>query len=270
MLGELVNIRKALVILIVVMVSIMVADNYSIRRFTVQGKNVKIIGHRGSSKRAPENTISSILYAAEDKADYAELDVQETKDGVVVLMHDKDLKRVAKVEKNTSEILYNDVKKIDLGSIYSKKFKGERIPTLDEVMKASKGKIKLDIEIKNYQDDTELVKKVVQIIKENNSEDECLVCSFDYLALVKVKKLGPKIRTGYITNLSKKDNLNLQYADYYSICYPKVDKKLVEKLHRNNKKVHVWTVNNVEDAKRLIQMGVDDIITDYPNILANI
>lgn len=265
-----INIKKALVILVVIMVSIMAADNYSIKRFTVQGKNVKIIGHRGSSKRAPENTISSILCAAEDRADYAELDVQETKDGVVILMHDKDLKRVAKVDKNTSEVLYKDVEKIDLGSIYSIKFKGEKIPTLDEVIKASSGKIKLDIEIKNYKDDTELVKKVVQIIKDNNFENECLVCSFDYSALVKVKKLNPRIRTGYITYLSKTDNLNLQYADYYSIYYPKVNKEIVEKLHRNNKKVHVWTVDNIEDAKRLIQIGVDDIITDYPNVLENI
>lgn len=87
------------------------------------------------------------MYAAEDKADYAELDVQETKDGVVVLMHDKNLKRVAKVDKNLSEAAYEDIEKLDVGSIYSEKFKGKKIPTLDQVMKAAKGKIKLDIEI---------------------------------------------------------------------------------------------------------------------------
>lgn len=263
-------IKKKLVILVIVMVSIMVADNYKIKTFTVQSKNVKIIGHRGSSSRAPENTISSILCAAEDNADYAELDVQETKDGVVVLMHDKNLKRVARVDKNLSETFYRDIEALDVGVVYSKKFTGEKIPTLDKVMKASKERIKLDIEIKNYENDTELIKKVVQLIKDNNFEDNCLVCSFDYGTLVKVKKLNPKIRTGYITLLDKGEKLNLTYADYYSIYYPKVTKEIVEELHKNNKKVHVWTVDNVADYKRLIQMGVDDIITNSPSVFKSI
>lgn len=241
------------------------ADNCVGKRFVVKGKNVKIIAHRGSSKRAPENTVSSILLAAEDKADYAELDVQETRDGVVVLMHDKNLKRVARLDRNVSEIDYKSIEQLNVQSIDSEKFKGEKIPTLDQVMKVSKGKIKLDIEIKNYKDDTELVKKVVQSIENNNFVDECLVCSFNYNALVRVKKLNPKIRTGYITVLDKEDKLDLECADYYSIYYPKVNKNIVEKLHDNNKKVHVWTVNNVNDCKKLIEMGVDDIITDYPD-----
>lgn len=263
-------VKKALIILLVIMVSIMVADNQSSRRFVVKGKNVKVIGHRGSCKRAPENTISSILCAAEDKADYAELDVQETKDGVVILMHDYNLKRVAKVDKNISEMSYKDIEKLDIGSVYSKKFRGERIPTLDQVIKASKGKIKLDIEIKNYKNDENLAKKVVQLIENNDFVDNCLVCSFDYPTLVKVKKLNPKIRTGYITVLNKGDRLDLEDADYYSIYYPKVTKGVVEKLHRNNKKVHVWTVDEVEDWRKLIELGVDDIITNCPGTFKSI
>lgn len=252
------------------MVSVMVSDNYIGKRFTVQSKNVKIIGHRGSSERAPENTIKSILCAAEDKADYAELDVQETKDGIVILMHDKNLKRVARVDENVSEILYKDLEKLEVGSSNPKKFKGEKIPTLDQVIKASKGKIKLDIEIKSYKDDGDLVKKVVQLIEDNDFVDNCLVCSFDYSALVKVKKLNSKIRTGYITELNKGDKLDLQYTDYYSVYYPRVTKNIVERLHKNNKKVHVWTVDNVEDLKKYIEMGVDDIITNSPSTLKNI
>lgn len=265
-----IKIKRVVAVFFAIMISIMVSDNYLARRFVVESKNVKIIGHRGSDKRAPENTISSILCAAEDKADYAEMDVQETKDGVVVLMHDKSLKRVAKVDKNLSELNYNDVERLDVGSIYSKKFKGEKIPTLSQVIKASKGKIKLDIEIKNYKDDRDLIKKVVQLIEENNFVDNCLVCSFDYSALVRVKKLNPKISTGYITYLNKQEKLNLAYVDYYSVYYPRVNKQLVEKIHKNNKKIHVWTVDNIIDAENLIKMGVDDIITDYPKKLKSI
>jgi glycerophosphoryl diester phosphodiesterase len=261
----LIEIKKVIVIFFIAMISIMGADNYTGRKFVAKGKNVKIIAHRGSSKRAPENTISAILLAAEDKADYAELDVQETKDGVVVVMHDKSFKRVSGVDKNVSEMGFRDIEKLNLQSIGLDKFKGEKIPTLDQVMKVSKGKIKLDIEIKNYGDDTQLVKKVVRSIENNNLVENCLVCSFDYNTIAKVKKLNPKIKTGYITTLNKGDKLNLEYADYYSIYYPKVNKTIVERLHENNKKVHVWTVNNVNDYKKLIEMGVDNIITDYPD-----
>lgn len=263
-------IKKTLLILLVIMVSIMVADNHFGRNFVAKGKNIKVIGHRGSSKRAPENTISSILCAAEDKADYAELDVQETKDGVVILMHDNNLKRVAGVDKKVSEMTYKEIEKLEVGSSYSEKFRGEKIPTLEQVMKASKGKIKLDIEIKSYKNNDNLVKKVVQLIEDNDFVDNSLVCSFDYHTLVKVKKLNPKIRTGYITVLNKGERLDLGSVDYYSIYYPKVTRSVVDRLHRNNKKVHAWTVDNKEDWKRLIEMGVDDIITNCPDELESI
>jgi glycerophosphoryl diester phosphodiesterase len=262
-----IKIKKTLCILALIMVSVVVANNYTSKSVTVKGKNIQVIGHRGDCRYAPENTVSSILYAAQDKADYAELDVQETKDGVVVLMHDKNLKRVAGVNRNVSDISYRDIEKLDVGRRFSKKFKGEKIPTLDQVMRASKGKIKLDIEIKKYVDDTNLVKKVVKTIKDNNFTNKCLVCSFDYNALVKVKKLNPKIHTGYITNLGKGVKLNLKYADYYSVYFPRVNKNVVEKLHKNNKKVHVWTVDNKQDFEKSVQMGIDDIITNNPTKL---
>lgn len=262
---ELIKIKKAVIIFFIAMSCIMGADNYQGKKFVAKGKSVKIIAHRGSSKHAPENTVSSILMAAEDKAEYAELDVQETRDGVVILMHDKNLKRVAMVDRNVSEMDYEDVAKLKASSTNTDKIKEEKIPTLDQVMKTSKGKIKLDIEIKNYENDAEIVKKVVKSIEDNDLVKDSLVCSFDYNLLIKVKKMNSKITTGYITTLNKGDKLDLEYADYYSIHYPKVNRTIVEKLHENNKKVHVWTVNNINDYEKLIKMGVDHIITDYPD-----
>ncbi len=237
---------------------------------SIEYKPTKIIAHRGSSKRAPENTVSSIMTSVEDKADYAEFDVQQTKDGVVVLMHDKDLRRVAKVNKNIEEVDYSEIKLLDVSGIYSQKFKGEKIPTLDEVIKKAKGKIKLDIEIKSYGNNINLPEKVVKIIEDNNATDSSIICSFDYKILEKVKKLNPKIQTGYITSFNNDDILSLNCVDFYSIYNSKVNKELVDKIHKNNKKIHVWTVDNVKDMKKFIEMGVDGVITDYPEKLKSI
>lgn len=228
---------------------------------------VKIIAHRGSSRRAPENTVSSILCSVEDKADYAELDVQQTKDGVVVLMHDKNLKRVSKLNKNVEETNYKNIEELSVYGNNSKKFKDEKIPKLDEVVKKTKGKIKLDIEIKSYGNDVNLPEKVVKIIEDNNVVDSSMVCSFDYRVLQKVKKLNPKIQIGYITCSNSDDIFKLKDVDFYSVHNAKVDKELINKVHRRNKKIHVWTVDNVKDMNKFVKMGVDGIITDYPEKL---
>ncbi|AWI03233.1 glycerophosphodiester phosphodiesterase family protein [Clostridium drakei] len=228
---------------------------------------VKIIAHRGSSRRAPENTVSSILCSVEDKADYAELDVQQTKDGVVVLMHDKNLKRVSKLNKNVEETNYKNIEELSVYGSNSKKFKDEKIPKLDEIVKKTKGKIKLDIEIKSYGNDVNLPEKVVKIIEDNNVVDSSMVCSFDYRVLQKVKKLNPKIQIGYITCSNSDDIFKLKDVDFYSVNNAKVNKELIDKVHRRNKKIHVWTVDNVKDMNKFIKMGVDGIITDYPEKL---
>ncbi|AKA70754.1 glycerophosphodiester phosphodiesterase [Clostridium scatologenes] len=228
---------------------------------------VKIIAHRGSSRRAPENTISSILCSVEDKADYAELDVQQTKDGVVVLMHDKSLKRISKLNKNVEETNYKNIEQLSVYANNSKKFRDEKIPKLDEVVKKTKGKIKLDIEIKSYGNDINLPEKVVKIIEDNNVIDSSMVCSFDYRILEKVKKLNPKIQIGYITCSNNDDIFKLKDVDFYSVYNAKVDKELIDKVHKRNKKIHVWTVDNVKDMNKFIEMGVDGIITDYPEKL---
>ncbi|WPC42402.1 glycerophosphodiester phosphodiesterase [Clostridium sp. JS66] len=228
---------------------------------------VKIIAHRGSSRRAPENTVSSILCSVEDKADYAELDVQQTKDGVVVLMHDKNLKRISKLNKNVEETNYKNIEELSVYGNNFKKFKEEKIPTLDEVVKKTKGKIKLDIEIKSYGNDVNLPERVVKIIEDNNAIDNSIVCSFDYKVLQKVKKLNPKIQIGYITCSNSDDIFKLKDVDFYSIYNAKVDKELIDKVHRRNKKIHVWTVDNINDMNKFIKMGVDGIITDYPEKL---
>ncbi|WP_282804173.1 glycerophosphodiester phosphodiesterase [Clostridium tetani] len=226
-----------------------------------QKYTVEVTAHRGNTKEAPENTISSIKQAIEVKSDYVEIDVRQTKDGEIIVFHDSNLKRMAKVNKNVWEMNYEDIKNIDIGMHFHKKFKGEKIPLLQEVIDVSKDKIKLNIEIKADIYSKNLVKKVVKIIEDNDIINNCVVTSLEYSDIKKVKELNPKIKTGYIMYIAKGDLTNIK-SDFYSIEESIVSSNLVNEIHANGKEIHVWTVNHNWKMERLINIGVDNIITD--------
>lgn len=221
---------------------------------------VKITAHRGSSLRAPENTISSIKCAIEDGADFSEIDVQQTKDGQVVLFHDTTLKRIFGINKRIGEMNLYDLKQLDSGRFFSDKFKGERIPTLEEAINATDNKIKLNIEIKILGHEKGLVEKVAEEIKKNKFEDKCVVSSFNYKALVKIKRINPRIKIGYITDST--ENILRYNVDFYSVKYSRVNSDFVRLAHNLGRQVHVWTVDNPNDIKRLVDLKVDNIITN--------
>ena len=232
--------------------------------------NVKVTAHRGSSIEAPENTIAAIDKAIENKTDFVEIDVQETKDGIIVVYHDKNLKRITGLNETIYNLYYDEIKNIDVGSWFSDDFAGERIPTLQEVIDYSRGKISLNIELKPVREDKDFVKKVVDIINRNNLVDSCVITSLDYDVLKEVEKLNSKIKTGYIMFIVIGDINFLQDVDFYSVEESYIDENFVLKAHLINREVHVWTVNETEKMKEFIEMGVDNIITDYDEELVKI
>ena len=227
------------------------------------GRPIEITGHRGSKVRAPENTLRALRQAIEEGADYAEIDVQTTADGVVVLLHDADLMRVASVRRRLRDIHSEDLRDIDVGSWFAPEFTGERIPSLQEVMDAARGKIKLNIELKYTWEDPELVRKVVDIIRRNGFVSHCVVSSLNYGALSEVERSFPELVTGFIVFQAIGD-LSRMDADFLSISASRVTPGLVSDLHDRGKKVHVWTVNDPGNTLSMIMMGVDNIITDEP------
>lgn len=235
----------------------------------IDKNNVTITAHRGNSIEAPENTKSAISYALKTGADYAEIDVQETKDGKIVVIHDSNLKRLTGYNVNLWDLDYNELEKYEVGSWFSEEFKGEKIPTLEEIIKEVKGKMKINIEIKTHGHEKMLVENVVSIIEKEDFIDQCVVTSLDYDCLKKVKAINPSIKTGYIMYMVLGDIAKLN-VDFYSLEATNVNKKLVNKAHLIGREVHVWTVNDEEKMKEFIDMGVDSIITDYPETLKNI
>ncbi len=234
-------------------------------------KTVIITAHRGASNLAPENTMASIVKAMELGAQYSELDVQETADGKIILLHDDTLERTTDQEGNIWDKTFSELKEVDAGTWFSEEFKGEPIPTLKAIMDTVRGKMKLNIELKISGHEKQLTERVVAMVEEENFIQHCILTSFDFGAVKKVKQLNEKIRVGYIfSEMPEDEDVFTANVDLLSANKKLVDKEFVQKAHANNKEVHVWTVNEPEDMRRLIALGVDNIITNYPNVLKEV
>jgi glycerophosphoryl diester phosphodiesterase len=229
-------------------------------------RTVDLTGHRGSKVRAPENTLSAIRQAIAEGADYAEIDVQTTADGVVVLLHDADLMRVASVNRRLRDINYQELKEFDVGSWFAPEFSSERIPTLQEAIDLARGRIKLNIELKFTWPDPALTQKVANIIRQKGFSSDCVVSSLNFQAVTEIKQAFPELTAGFIV-FKVAGNLSRMEADFLSINAARATPRLVRQLHRNGRAVHVWTVNDFNNFISMIEMGVDNIITDHPQDL---
>ena len=224
----------------------------------------EITAHRGSSRMAPENTLAALEAAMEEMADFAEIDVQMTEDGVVVLCHDTNLRRVAGVNKSLAGLTFEEAEKLDVGSFFSPEFAGERIPSLAEALELCGGRLKLNIELKNLGTDSSLPEKTVELIREYGMEEQCVISSVRLSYLQRVKEACPELRTGYILPAAYGRYYENEYVDFISIRSSLVTRRLVEAAHEAGRAVHVWTVNSRADLEAMRLLGVDNLITDYP------
>lgn len=227
-------------------------------------QSTAITAHRGDSSAAPENTLSALRMAIENLADYAEIDVQETADGVVVLMHDYNMKRTTGREGYVWNTTYDELSGYDCGSWFSEEFAGERIPTLEQVLELCKGKIYLNIELKGVDSIEGLAEKVVHIVEEYGFEQQCVITSKNRRALLHVKELNKTIKTGYIMSFAYGSFYETDDFDFFSMKSEFVNEAVVKNAHLFGKEIHAWTVNSRSELERMKLLGVDNIITDYP------
>ena len=202
--------------------------------------------------------------ALKEMADYSEIDVQTTADGIMVVCHDLNLKRGAGGDRLLGTMTYDQVSRLDVGSHFSPSFAGERIPTLEEVLEACKGRMKLNIELKNIGNSSSLPEQVAALVREYGMEDQCVITSVKLGYLERVKEMAPELRTGYILAAAYGTYYDNEYIDFISIRSSFVGRKLVEAAHEKGKAVHVWTVNSKTEIEQMKLLGVDNIITDYP------
>lgn len=230
------------------------------------GNNIEVTAHRGGSLDFPENTMSAFRGAQKVGADWIELDIQQTKDRKIVISHDTNVFRVTGVNRDIIDMTYEEISKLDAGSFFSEKFKGEKMPLLEEALEFAKNNnVKLNIELKPTGKEIDFEKDVVELIKKYDFIDRCVVTSQVYSAVENVKKIDSNIKTLYVMSVAIGDITNLEYADNFSVEATNVNEELVNLVHSKGKKLFVWTINTKENINKMIDLGVDNIITDdYP------
>lgn len=220
-----------------------------------------VIAHRGASAFEPENTLRAVRRALDLGADMVEVDVRESRDGYIVVIHDATVDRTTDGRGCVKDMSLRELRMLDAGM-------GERIPTLEEVAKMVKGKAKLVVEVKVQG----IEGKVVRLVEESSMENEALVTSFYHPVLRRVKSLNNNVRTGVIIASRPVKPVQLALDAESNALFPKhvyVDREMVLEAHENGLPVYPWTVDTVEELKRLIEMQVDGVVTNKPNLLSS-
>ncbi len=232
-------------------------------------EDVAITAHRGAPVAAPENSMAAFRAAMEAGATYAELDVQHTRDRLIVVVHDGDLMRMGSDPRKVGEITAAEIATIDIGRKSGPEFTGEVPPTLGQVIDLVRGRVKLNIELKYNVPDPGLAPAVVELLRRKDFLDQAIITSLDYAALKQVKRLEPRLQTGHIVTAAVGDVVRTE-ADFLSLNAARATPSLLRNAHAAGKEVHVWTVNTPDAMLRMIERGVDNIITDDPALLAKV
>lgn len=227
--------------------------------------NVQITAHRGGAANAPENTLAAIRQAIANGADWVEIDVQESRDGIVVVAHDSDLARVAGVDLKIWDATAEQLRAHDIGSYFDVRFSGERVPTLAEVLEACRGRVGVNIELKFYGHNVALEQKVIELVESFDMADEVVVMSLEAALIHRVKRLRPEWTVGLLTAVTASDLTRAQ-ADFLAVRASLATRSFVQRAHAQGKDVHAWTLNDAAAISSMISRGVDNLITDRPDL----
>jgi glycerophosphoryl diester phosphodiesterase len=233
----------------------------------------KVIAHRGASGYAPENTLASFQKALELGANMLEMDVHLSRDGELVVIHDHTLERTTSGTGYVKDYSVKELKQFDAGKLFQA-YRGETIPTLQEVFDLAKSRATFAIEIKNdpvlY---PEIESKLVRLIEENALVAKVIVIAFYHPSLEKIKQLNPEIQTGILyaeALLEPWAVAETVGADALHPNYECMTAAMVTEAHNRGYLVYPWTINNVVDLEQWVGYGADGITSDYPDLLLNI
>ena len=248
--------------------------------YAEEGKNRMplIIAHRGASAHAPENTLAAFKLAVNTGADAVELDVYQTKDQRLAVIHDKTLNRTTNGSGNVSDFTLDELKELDAGSWFDPKFKGEKIPALEEVIDALPDTTIIIIELKEGSHQSPGIEEdVIEIIKKNKIADRVILKSFNQEVLQRLRKSAPEIPLCYVyafripflsiivdkgVSFGSIFKINVEYLQPHRLL---LSRSFVEKAHECGYKVISWGVNSPRQIMQAIDYDVDGIETDYPN-----
>lgn len=225
---------------------------------------VQVVAHRAGALYAPENTLAALDQAIESGANAAEIDVQQTADGALIVLHDTNFKWVAGVDRNTWEVTLEEVRSYDAGSAFSEDFAGEGVPTLEEMLQRADGKIGLMIELKSTGHERGLERAAVDLLRQYDAFKSCTIASMDYSILERVKAYDERVQTVYILPAAYGDLAEMTAADAFSVEATFVTGMLSATLQYAQKPLYAWTVNDSGEIDRLLDLEISGVITDDP------
>jgi glycerophosphoryl diester phosphodiesterase len=249
--------------------------------------DVEVIAHRGSSGAAPENTLAAVRLAIRHDSDVVENDIQRTRDGELVIVHDTTLDRTTDVEQvfparapwNVGDFTLAEIKRLDAGSWFAPRFAGQEVPTLEEWVNAVGRKAGMLLEPKSpalYPGiERDLDKELRSLPAFNRAlrDERVVVQSFDHVWLRQYKDLAPDVPVGllYGTDPTEAEvTAAATWAQQVNPALGAIDEDTVERIHGHGLETHVWTVNAGQDMYTAMEWQVDGIITNYPQVLGDI
>ncbi|NUU63958.1 glycerophosphodiester phosphodiesterase [Paenibacillus agri] len=230
------------------------------------------VAHRGFSGKAPENTLAAVRMALElPFVRWMEIDVQLSRDGVPVVIHDYTLDRTTNGHGKVREMNWEGIRRLDAGGWKGRAFRGEKVPSLDEVLALVSGKLRLNIELKTVNDMYPgLEQAVIDQVNARNMRDEVVLTSFDHGALQRIKALDPRFRTGLIYDSRSGDpvsKLQELQCSFLSIRFSRLNPLMASLLAEQGIQVMAWTVNKAREMRRLAAMHSDIMIcTNRPDL----
>lgn len=254
--------RKAIAIAVVGLLLAAGIGWLTLRRIPANDQ-VAVMAHRGASKDAPENTLAAIDAAIEAGADWVEIDVQETADGEVVVFHDSDFMKMAGNPLKLWEATADDLRQLDIGSLFDPSFADQRVPTLAEVLQRCRDKIGVNIELKYYGHDQDLERKVAELVEAAGMTEQVLIMSLKPEAVAKMKSLRPDWKVGLLMSVSAGGKPPAD-VDFLAVNAGFVNTALIRRSHRDGQQVFAWTVNDALTMSHLAGRGVDALLTDRP------
>lgn len=234
---------------------------------------MEIIAHRGASGYAPENTLAAFGKAMDMGSKSVEFDVQMTKDGELIVIHDYTLDRTTNGYGYVMDTTLEMIRSYDAGSWYGDEFIGERVPLLNEVLDLLPNDVTINIEIKKaVYEKREVEKKVLELVMEKNRISKTIFSSFDHDCLINLLDIK-KVRVGVLISarlIKLTDYIISSGLKSYSINQSSVfvNKELVTQAHNNGLKVLTYTVNDLRTAKMFEEIGVDAIFSNYIDIMS--
>ena len=245
--------RTIVIIVLLILFGTTVLINNDFDRLFPLDTSVEIIAHRGGGVEGAENTVSGLQKAYQLGAFGSEIDIQRTKDGHYILNHDGNFKRVAGDNRRPEEMTLDEIRQLSVD--------GEPIPTFEEILKASKGNIILFTELKGNTADKQMADDAVRIVKEYGMEDEVVFISLKYDLIDYIETYYPEMHTGFLTFASFGDTALLN-CDYLALEEESATINSIDAVHKQGKKVMVWTANRKEAQRYFFCSSADAVITD--------